>query len=137
FEYLVQSGKLDCNVKFLIEGEEEIGSPSLPKFCKQHRKMLEADIILVSDTSMIASDVPSITTGLRGLAYWQVEVTGPNVDLHSGIFGGAVANPINVLSKMIAQTTDENGKILIPGFYDDVVEVSDIERAKMAKAPFS
>lgn len=137
FEYLVKSGKLDCNVKFLIEGEEEIGSPNLPKFCKKHKKMLEADIILVSDTSMIAPDVPSITTGLRGLAYWQVEVTGPNVDLHSGIFGGAVANPINVLSKMIAQTTDDNGKILIPGFYDDVVEVSDIERAKMAKAPFS
>ncbi len=137
FEYLVKSGKLDCNVKFLIEGEEEIGSPHLPKFCKKHKKMLQADIILVSDTSMIAPDVPSITTGLRGLAYWQVEVTGPNVDLHSGIFGGAVANPINVLSKMIAQTMDDNGKILIPGFYDDVVEVSDEERTKLAKAPFS
>lgn len=137
FEYLVQSGKLECNVKFLIEGEEEVGSPNLPKFCKKHKKMLEADIILVSDTSMIASDVPSITTGLRGLAYWQVEVTGPNVDLHSGIFGGAVANPINVLSKMIAQTVDDDERILIPGFYDDVAEVSDKERTKMAKAPFS
>ena len=137
FEYLVQSGNLNCNVKFLIEGEEEIGSPNLPKFCKEHKDMLEADIILVSDTSMISSDTPSITTGLRGLAYWQVEVTGPNADLHSGIFGGAVANPINVLSKMIAQTTDENGRITIPGFYDDVLEVSDEERALMAKAPFN
>src|SRR5690554_7756343 len=137
FEYLVQSGTLECNVKFLIEGEEEVGSPSLPKFCKKHKKMLKSDIILVSDTSMIAPDVPSITTGLRGLAYWQVEVTGPNVDLHSGLFGGSVANPINILSKMIAQTMDDDGKILIPGFYDDVVEVSDLERAKMAEAPFS
>lgn len=136
FEYLVQSGKLACNVKFLIEGEEEVGSPNLPKFCKKHKKMLEADVILVSDTSMIAPDIPSITTGLRGLAYWQVEVTGPNKDLHSGLFGGAVANPINVLAKMIAQTTDENGRITIPGFYDDVLEVSDKERALMAKAPF-
>jgi acetylornithine deacetylase/succinyl-diaminopimelate desuccinylase-like protein len=137
FEYLVQSGQLKCNVKFLIEGEEEIGSPSLPEFCKKYKEMLKADIILVSDTSMIAPDVPSITTGLRGLAYWQVEVTGPNVDLHSGLFGGAVANPINMLSKMIAQTMGEDGKILIPGFYDDVVEVSKKERELMARAPFS
>ena len=137
FEYLVKSGKLECNIKFLIEGEEEIGSPNLPDFCEKHKEMLKADIILVSDTSMIAPDVPSITTGLRGLAYWQVEVTGPNIDLHSGLFGGAVANPINVLSKMIAQTMDDDGRILIPGFYDDVVEVSAEERAKMAKAPFS
>ena len=136
FEYLVQSGELKCNVKFLIEGEEEIGSPNLPKFCEEHKEMLDADIILVSDTSMIARNVPSITTGLRGLAYWQVEVTGPNADLHSGIFGGAVANPINVLSKMIAQTLDDNGRITIPGFYDDVLEVSKEERALMAKAPF-
>ncbi len=136
FEYLVQSGELKCNVKFLIEGEEEIGSANLPKFCKKHRKMLQADVILVSDTSMIARDVPSITTGLRGLAYWQVEVTGPSADLHSGLFGGAVANPINVLSKMIAQTMDDKGRILIPGFYDDVVEVSKKERALMGKAPF-
>lgn len=137
FEYLVQSGKLECNVKFLIEGEEEIGSPSLPKFCEDNKELLKADIILVSDTSMISRDVPSITTGLRGLAYWQVEVTGPNVDLHSGLFGGAVANPINVLSKMIGETIDEKGRILIPGFYDDVIEVSEKERALMAKAPFS
>ena len=137
FEYLVQSGELKCNVKFLIEGEEEVGSPSLPKFCEENKELLKSDIILVSDTSMIAPDVPSITTGLRGLAYWQVEVTGPNVDLHSGLFGGAVSNPINVLSKMISQTIDENGKILIPGFYDDVIEVSHTEREMMAKAPFS
>lgn len=137
FEYLVQSGNLKCNVKFLIEGEEEVGSPNLPKFCEDHKEMLQTDVILVSDTSMIARDVPSITTGLRGLAYWQVEVTGPSADLHSGLFGGAVANPINVLSKMIAQTMDEDGRILIPGFYDDVMEVSEKERAMMAKAPFS
>ena len=137
FEYLVQSGDLKCNVKFLIEGEEEVGSPNLPKFCEENKELLKSDIILVSDTSMIAPDVPSITTGLRGLAYWQVEVTGPNVDLHSGLFGGAVANPINVLSKMIGQTMDDNGKILIPGFYDDVIEVSETEREMMAKAPFS
>ena len=137
FEFLVQSGDLKCNVKFLIEGEEEVGSPNLPKFCEENKELLKSDIILVSDTSMIAPDVPSITTGLRGLAYWQVEVTGPNVDLHSGLFGGAVANPINVLSKMIGQTMDQNGKILIPGFYDDVIEVSETEREMMAKAPFS
>ena len=136
FEYLVKTDQLSCNVKFLIEGEEEVGSPSLPKFCEENKELLEADVILVSDTSMIAPDVPSITTGLRGLAYWQVEVTGPNADLHSGIFGGAVANPINVLSKMIAQTMDDKGRILIPGFYDDVLEVSKEERELMAKAPF-
>ena len=137
FEYLMKSGKLNCNVKFMIEGEEEIGSPSLPKFCRDHKDMLKADVILVSDTSMIGRDIPSITTGLRGLAYWQVEVTGPNADLHSGIFGGAVANPINVLCKMIADMQDEKGHITIPGFYDDVLEVSAEERAKMAKAPFN
>lgn len=137
FEYLVQSDTLECNVKFLIEGEEEVGSPNLPKFCRRHKKMLQADVILVSDTSMIAPDVPTITTGLRGLAYWQVEVTGPDKDLHSGLFGGAVANPINVLAKMIAQVTDDNGRILIPEFYNDVVEVSRKERDMMAKAPFS
>ena len=137
FEYLVKSGKLNCNVKFMIEGEEEIGSPSLPKFCRDHKDMLKADVILVSDTSMIGRDIPSITTGLRGLAYWQVEVTGPNADLHSGIFGGAVANPINVLCKLIADMQDEKGHITIPGFYDDVLEVTAEERAKMAKAPFN
>lgn len=136
FEYLVKTGQLKCNVKFMIEGEEEIGSPNLPKFCQEHKEMLNADIILVSDTGMIAPDIPSITTGLRGLSYWEVEVTGPNADLHSGIFGGAVANPINILSKMIADVLDENNHITIPGFYDDVLEVSDEERAKMAEAPF-
>ena len=136
FEYLVKNELLKNNVKFIFEGEEEIGSPSLPKFCRDHKDMLKADVILVSDTSMIGRDIPSITTGLRGLAYWQVEVTGPNADLHSGIFGGAVANPINVLCKMIADMQDEKGHITIPGFYDDVLEVSAEERAKMAKAPF-
>lgn len=136
FEYLVKTGQLKCNVKFMIEGEEEIGSPNLPKFCEEHKEMIKADIILVSDTGMIAPDIPSITTGLRGLSYWEVEVTGPNADLHSGIFGGAVANPINILSKMIADVMDENNHITIPGFYDDVLEVTNEERAKMAEAPF-
>ncbi len=136
FEYMVKTDCLPCNVKFMIEGEEEIGSPNLGKWCADNKEMLKADIILVSDTGMIAEDIPSITTGLRGLAYWQVEVTGPNRDLHSGIFGGAVANPINILSKMIAQMVDENGKITIPGFYNDVLEVSAEERAMLAKAPF-
>ena len=136
FEYLVKTNQLKVNVKFMIEGEEEIGSPNMPKWCETHKDMLKGDIILVSDTGMIAPDIPSITTGLRGLAYWEVTVTGPNRDLHSGLFGGAVANPINVLSKMIAAMTDENNHITIPGFYDDVLEVSDEERALMAKAPF-
>ena len=136
FEYLVKSGKLPCNVKFMIEGEEEIGSVNLPKFCKENKEMLDADVILVSDTGMIARDVPSITTGLRGLSYWEIECKGPNADLHSGIFGGAVANPLNVLSKMIGDIIDEKGHITIPGFYDDVMEVSAEERSKMAKAPF-
>jgi len=136
FEYLVKSGKLDCNVKFMLEGEEEIGSPSLGKFCEQNKDLLKADTILVSDTSMLGPDKPSITTGLRGLAYMEVQVTGPNRDLHSGIFGGAVANPANVLAEMIAKLKDENNKITIPGFYDDVLEVSDEERKEMAKAPF-
>ena len=137
FELMVRTNTLPCNVKFMIEGEEEIGSPNLGKWCEQHKEMLKADVILVSDTMMFAPDVPSITTGLRGLAYWQVEVTGPNKDLHSGLYGGAVANPINVLAKMIAQMTDENGHITIPGFYDDVLEVSAEERAMLAKAPFN
>lgn len=136
FEFMVKTDSLPCNVKFMIEGEEEVGSPSMGKWCADNKEMLKADIILVSDTGMIAEDIPSITTGLRGLAYWQVEVTGPNRDLHSGIFGGAVENPINILSKMIAQMVDENGKITIPGFYDDVVEVSPDERAMLSKAPF-
>jgi len=136
FEAMVSNDALPCNVKFMIEGEEEIGSGSLVKWCADNKEMLKADVILVSDTGMIAEDIPSITTGLRGLAYWEVEVTGPNRDLHSGIFGGAVANPINVLSKMIAQMTDEAGRITIPGFYDDVLEVSAEERELLAKAPF-
>lgn len=137
FEALVANNKLTTNVKFMIEGEEEIGSVSLGTFCDEHKEMLKADIILVSDTGMIAEDIPSITTGLRGLSYWQVEVTGPNRDLHSGLFGGAVANPINVLSKMIAAMTDENGKVTMPGFYDDVIEATDKEREMLNKAPFS
>jgi acetylornithine deacetylase/succinyl-diaminopimelate desuccinylase-like protein len=136
FEAMVQTGELPCNVKFMIEGEEEIGSPNLEQFCRDHKDMLKADIILVSDTGMIAQDIPSITVGLRGLAYLEVEVTGPNRDLHSGLFGGAVANPINVLSKMIASLTDEDNRITIPGFYDKVIELSDEERSEMAKAPF-
>lgn len=136
FEYLVKTNQLPCNVKFMIEGEEEVGSPSLGKWCAAHKEMLKADIILVSDTSMIAADVPSITTGLRGLSYWQIEVTGPDHDLHSGLFGGAVANPINELCKLMAAMIDEDGKITVPGFYDDVLEVSDAERQKLAQAPF-
>jgi acetylornithine deacetylase/succinyl-diaminopimelate desuccinylase-like protein len=136
FEALVKTDSLPCNVKFMIEGEEEIGSPSLPKWCEENKELVKGDVILVSDTSMLAPDIPSITTGLRGLAYWEVEVTGPNRDLHSGLFGGAVANPINVLAKMISDMTDENGHITIPGFYDDVIEVSEEERKKMAEAPF-
>ncbi len=137
FELMVKTNTLPCNVKFMIEGEEEIGSPNLGKWCAENKAMLEADVILVSDTSMIARDTPSITTGLRGLAYWQVEVTGPNKDLHSGLFGGAVANPINVLSKMITQMVDEKGKVTVPGFYDDVLEVSAKERELLGRAPFN
>ncbi len=136
FELMMKTNTLKCNVKFMIEGEEEIGSPNLGKWCSENKEMLKADVILVSDTGLIAQDIPSITTGLRGLAFMEVEVTGPNRDLHSGLFGGAVANPANVLAKMIAQLQDENGVITIPGFYDDVLEVSAAERAEMAKAPF-
>ena len=137
FELMVNTDTLPCNVKFMVEGEEEIGSPSLGKFCEEHKELLTADVILVSDTGMIAPDIPSITTGLRGLAYMEVEVTGPSKDLHSGLFGGAVANPINILTKMIASLTDDDNVISIPGFYDDVEDISDTERTEMAKAPFS
>jgi acetylornithine deacetylase/succinyl-diaminopimelate desuccinylase-like protein len=137
FELMNRTGTLTCNVKFMIEGEEEIGSPSLKQFCKENKELLKADVILISDTTMIAQDIPSITVGLRGLSYMEVEVTGPNRDLHSGLYGGAVGNPANLLAKMIASLTDENNHINIPGFYDDVQEVSDGERAEMAKAPFS
>lgn len=136
FEFMVKTGQLPCNVKFMVEGEEEIGSGSLYGFCEAHKEMLKADVIVVSDTSMIAPDVPSITSGLRGLCYWEVEVTGANHDLHSGIYGGAVANPINILCKMIAGLHDENNHITIPGFYDDVLVISDQERTLMAQAPF-
>lgn len=137
FEFMVKTNQLPCNVKFMIEGEEEIGSGSLYGFCEEHKELLKADVILVCDTSMIAPDVPSITSGLRGLCYWEVEVTGANHDLHSGIYGGAVANPINILCKMIAGLHDENNHITIPGFYDDVLVISDEERALMAQAPFN
>lgn len=137
FELMVKTGQLPCNVKFMLEGEEEIGSPSLYGFCEKHKELLRADIILVSDTSMLGLDTPSICAGLRGLDYWEVEVTGPNSDLHSGIYGGAVANPIIILSKMIASLHDENNHITIPGFYDDVVELSREERDLMAQAPFN
>jgi acetylornithine deacetylase/succinyl-diaminopimelate desuccinylase-like protein len=136
FEYMTRTNNLSCNVKFMIEGEEEIGSPSLKKFCNDHIELLKSDVILVSDTTMISQDIPSITVGLRGLSYMEVEVTGPNRDLHSGLYGGAVANPANVLAKMIASLMDENNHVTIPGFYDDVLEVSDEERAEMAKRPF-
>lgn len=136
FEYLAKSGQLKCNVKFLIEGEEEIGSPSLESFCAENKVLLSCDIILVSDTSMLSADIPSITTGLRGLAYWQIEVTGASRDLHSGIFGGAVANPINELTKMLASLTDENGKITIPHFYDQVQALTAQEKELIDQIPF-
>ena len=136
-ELMTKTNQLPCNVKFMIEGEEEIGSESLSLFVSNNREKLANDVILISDTGMIANDVPSITTGLRGLSYVEVEVTGPNRDLHSGLYGGAVANPINILTQMIASLHDENNHITIPGFYDAVEELSSEERAEMAKAPFS
>ncbi len=137
FELMMKTNTLPCNVKFMIEGEEEVGSNSLEDFVKQNTEKLAADVILISDTGMIANDVPSITTGLRGLSYLEVEVTGPNRDLHSGLYGGAVANPINILTQMIASLQDENNRITIPGFYDGVEELSSNERSEMAKAPFN
>tara|TARA_R110001606_G_scaffold138920_1_gene277297 strand:- start:18915 stop:20303 length:1389 start_codon:yes stop_codon:yes gene_type:complete len=136
-EYMTSTGNLPCNVKFMIEGEEEVGSESLAWFVPRNKEKLANDVILISDTGMIANDIPSITTGLRGLSYVEVEVTGPNRDLHSGLYGGAVANPINILTKMIASLHDENNRITIPGFYDKVEDLSSEERAEMAKAPFS
>ncbi|HBT08694.1 MULTISPECIES: dipeptidase [Leeuwenhoekiella] len=136
-EYMTQNDDLPCNVKFMIEGEEEVGSENLGWFIARNQEKLANDVILISDTGMIAKDTPSITTGLRGLSYVEVEVTGPNRDLHSGLYGGAVANPINILTKMIASLHDENNHITIPGFYDKVEELSTEERAKMAEAPFS
>lgn len=136
FEYLVREGLLHHNVKFIFEGEEEIGSPSLNAFLKAHKELLKADVILVSDTSMLGADLPSLTTGLRGLAYWEIEVTGPNRDLHSGHFGGAVANPINVLCDLLSKVIDADGRITVPHFYDDVEEVPAAERAMIAQIPF-
>ena len=136
FEYLVKHDLLTHNVKFIFEGEEEIGSPSLEAFCQAHKELLKADVILVSDTSMLGADLPSLTTGLRGLAYWEIEVTGPNRDLHSGHFGGAVANPINELCKLISRVVDVDGRITIPGFYEDVEEVPQAERDMIAHIPF-
>ena len=137
FETALALGLVQCNVKFLFEGEEEIGSTNLEAFCRAHKEMLSADVIIVSDTSMVSAETPSLTTGLRGLAYWEMEVTGPNRDLHSGHFGGAVANPINELCKLIAGIVDENGRITIPHFYDDVVPLSNEERQMIAQVPFS
>jgi acetylornithine deacetylase/succinyl-diaminopimelate desuccinylase-like protein len=137
FEAMMQTDSLPCNVKFMIEGEEEVGSTNLGIFVNQNVDKLKADIILISDTGIIANDIPSITVGLRGLSYVEVEVTGPNRDLHSGLYGGAVANPINILCEMIAQLKNDKNQITIPGFYDDVEILSAEERAEMAKAPFN
>jgi acetylornithine deacetylase/succinyl-diaminopimelate desuccinylase-like protein len=137
FELMVKTGTLPCNVKFMMEGEEEIGSSSLKIWCEKNKDLLKSDVITVSDTGMIAENVPSITTGLRGIACLEVEVSGPSHDLHSGLYGGAVANPVNILCKMIASLHDENGKVKVKGFYDDVENVSNEERQELAKAPFS
>ncbi len=137
FEAMMKLNQLTCNVKFMIEGEEEVGSDNLGTFVKKNKAKLKADVILISDTSLISLDTPSITVGLRGLSYMEVEVTGPNRDLHSGVYGGAVANPINVLSEMIASMHDKNGRITIPGFYDKVAELTAEERKALNKAPFN
>jgi acetylornithine deacetylase/succinyl-diaminopimelate desuccinylase-like protein len=137
FESMMQTNSLPCNVKFMIEGEEEVGSTNLGIFVNQNVEKLKADIILISDTGIIANDIPSITVGLRGLSYVEVEVTGPNRDLHSGLYGGAVANPINILCEMIAKLKNDKNQIAIPGFYDDVEILSSEDRAEMAKAPFN
>ena len=137
FEYMNKFDKLECNIKFMIEGEEEIGSINLEKFLRENKEKLANDVILISDTGMIANDIPSITTGLRGLSYVEVEVTGPNRDLHSGLYGGAVANPINILSKMISSLHDNDNKITIEGFYDNVIEMTKKERSEVKKIPFS
>jgi acetylornithine deacetylase/succinyl-diaminopimelate desuccinylase-like protein len=137
FEYLNATNQLKCNVKFIIDGEEEIGSPSLPEWADAHKELLACDEILVSDTTMIDENIPSLNVGMRGLAYLEVEVDGPNKDLHSGHYGGAILNPLNTLCKMVASLIDEKGKITIPGFYDDVIELSADDRAMLAKAPFN
>ncbi|MGB6084665.1 dipeptidase [Moheibacter sp.] len=137
FEAMNKSGQLPCNIKFMIEGEEEVGSNSLGEFVRNNKEKLKNDIILISDTEIISNDQPSISVGLRGLSYVEVEVKGADLDMHSGVYGGAVPNPINVLSRMIAKLHDDDGKITIPGFYDDVEELSETDRAEMAKIPFS
>jgi len=137
FETMMKTNTLACNIKIMVEGEEEVGSSNLGIFVKANKEKLKSDVVLISDTSIIANDVPSINVGLRGLSYMEVEVTGPNRDLHSGVYGGAVGNPINILCDMISSLKDKNGKIMIPGFYKDVQAVSKKERAEMAKAPFS
>jgi len=137
FEFMMETGQLPCNVKFIIEGEEEVGSENLGSFIARQKEKLKADLILISDTSMLSLENPSITTGLKGLSYFEVEVSGPNRDLHSGLYGGAVANPINILCEMIAKLKDENNRITIPGFYDKVIEASQEERALIAKTPFN
>src|SRR5690554_3894519 len=137
FEIMMRTNQLPCNIKFIIEGEEEVGSISLEDFIKEEKEKLKADVILISDTSMLSLENPSITTGLKGLSYLEVEVVGPNRDLHSGMYGGAVANPINILCQMIASLTDENNRITIPGFYDKVIDATEKERALIAKTPFN
>ncbi len=137
FEYMVASGNLPCNIKFLIEGEEEIGSPSLGDFCRSHKELLASDVILVSDTTLLSLDTPTLTTGLRGLAYFELTIQGPNRDLHSGLYGGAVNNPANVLSELIAGMKDDNGRVTIPGFYDEVETVSAEERTLLNGVPLS
>ncbi|GGG86743.1 hypothetical protein GCM10007415_20470 [Parapedobacter pyrenivorans] len=136
FELMQETGTLACNIKFMIEGEEEVGSDNLGTFVKANKQRLDADVVLISDTAMISLDSPSLETGLRGLSYLEVEVTGPNRDLHSGVYGGAVANPATILAKLIASLHDESNRINIPGFYDDVVELSDVERKALNEAPF-
>lgn len=136
FQSLMETNALKCNAKFMIEGEEEVGSSNLEDFVKANKERLQADVILISDTSIISNDTPSITVGLRGLSYLEVEVTGPNRDLHSGVYGGAVANPINILCEMISSLQDSNGRIMVPGFYDRVEELARDQREQMAKAPF-
>ena len=135
-EIMISKNELPCNVKLMIEGEEEVGSSNLEFFVKENQKKLKSDVILISDTGILNNDQPSITTGLRGLSYMEVKLTGPNRDLHSGLYGGTVANPINVLCQMISSLKDENNKITIPGFYDDILDVSDSERKEMSKVPF-
>jgi acetylornithine deacetylase/succinyl-diaminopimelate desuccinylase-like protein len=137
FEMMMRTNSLPCNIKFIIEGEEEVGSANLPTFLEKQKEKLKADVTLISDTSMIAMETPSIEVGLRGLAYLEVEVTGPNRDLHSGVYGGAVGNPINILCKMIASMKDENNHVTIPGFYDDVIELTKAEREELNKAPYN